>query len=410
MYVSCQHYVLFQVKDVSGGSSVIMRWSTLLLITLVHTRIMSCATLLPQSPLSRSVARRQMAESKLGSQFNTLFRSAIAGSELTDKYLIYKCDEECLTDYKYFHGVTSGFLLAMMMKRRFKLADSGPVSVFDVYDTNVYDWKVTNASAVAGKVVRPFIKTGKPMYRNTEAFVLARELMTMDFDTQYPDQFVYLTNDNDWIRDLRRNPIVSEKFTWICSTPKNDVVRLIYTGLFKISKERKNLLSAVLSKQLNNKKLFCYYGNENGSVANTASVMSLFDSYRAGYRMFVHAQKIERDLFYRNVNDGIITIDDVTAKSKVRGGGKDALNFIMSLEIGTLCDVLVTSNTVQGVVAAILRPTAKDLYCLSHTAHVLSCTREGITRSFRDDISFSPDKWYLRKIYRETQLSWLQDL
>lgn len=389
---------------------MIMRWSTLLLITLVHTRIMSCAKLLPQSPLSRSVARRQMAESKLGSQFNTLFRSAIEGSKLTDKYLIYKCDEECLTDYKYFYGVTSGFLLAMMMKRQFKLADSGSVSVFDLYDTSVYDWKVANASAVAGKVVRPFIKPTKPMYRNTEAFVLARELMTMDFDTQYPDQFVYLTNDNDWIRDLRRNTIVSENFTWICSTPKNDVIRLIYTGLFKISKEKKNLLSAVLSKELNNKKLFCYYGNANGSVANTASVMSLFDSYRGGHRMFVHAQKIERDLFYRNVGDGIITIDDVTAKSKVRGGGKDALNFIMSLEIGALCDVLVTSNTVQGVLSAILRPTAKDLYCLSHTAHVLSCTREGITGSFRDDISFSPDKWYLRKIYRETQLQWLQDL
>lgn len=356
-----------------------------------------------KTPFSRSVARQEMAERKLCSQFKTVFNASMTESKKSERYLIYKCDDLCISEHRYFHGITSGFLLASMMKRRFKMADTGGASVFDSLETGVYDWKTMNLSNFVGKVVRPVIAEVSPEYRETEVFSLARDMMIMDFDLEFPEQLLYLTGNYDFIRDLRRNPIVTEQFSWLGSIINNDFIRLVHTGLVKIPNEMKQCLRQTLSEQLGNNKLFCYYGNDQFSIGIAASVLKLVEKYGKEYKVFIHATDTEKFLLQNDLSERVISLDNL--KSRDSNVGNASFDFIISLEIGTLCDIMVTTNNPSGVLAAILRPTTKDLYCVGHQEILYSCTREGITGAFRDGISFIPSQNYLRKKYRHKRTS-----
>lgn len=355
-------------------------------------------TIAPKSstPFSWSIARQRLAEQKLQTQFQTLFKKGLEPSENSGKYLIYRCDEACLTDYKYVHGVTAGFIWAMITERKFKMAVQGlgSRSVFNLYEPNEYSWMFQNVSDIVAKKSKPIIKEVHSSYHDSEIFVFLREILESNLD--YPEPLLYLSENHDWILYLRRNPLVTEKLPWICSTPDTDIIRLIHYGLFTLSKDLKSKIHKALSKQMGNKKLFCYYGNDLLSLANTASVLELTDKFGEDYNVFIHANKSEKLVLSNNLEERIVTLDNLKASES-----RDPFGFVTALEVGSLCDVLVTTDNALGVLAAILRPTTNNLFCINHESHVYSCTREGITGAFRNNLPFKPNLRYI-KLYRPT--------
>ena len=397
----------FQERHAKRKTSTMTKYRTKLLIiaSLLYVLTSPIHTLPAKTvtPFSKSVRRLELVTKKILSQFISVFNESSEAAGSTDDYLVYRCDDLCVNDRHYFHGVSSGFLLASMMKRQFKIVTSRPSvdSIFEFYETNGFNWKSNDVLKFTGMKTKPIIAEVIPNDRPTEVFSLARDMLTMNFKSEYPDELVYSTGNDDFLRDLRRHTIVTEQFPWMGTATNNDVVRLIHTGLFRIPHEWQVDLYKTVSDQMGNNTLLCYYGNEDGhTIENAASVLKLIESYGNNVKLYMQATETERLLLLNELDDKIISLDNLESRRNVKNSGLSSFEFMISIELGKLCDVLMTTHNQEGVLAAILRSTSKHLYCIGHNGDLYSCTREGITGAFRDDISFTPNKAYLRTKYK----------
>ena len=125
------------------------------------------------TPFSKSVRRLELVTKKILSQFISVFNESSVAAGSTDDYLVYRCDDLCVNDRHYFHGVSSGFLLASMMKRQFKIVTSRPSvdSIFEFYETNGFNWKSNDVLKFTGMKTKPIIAEVIPNDRHL-AFVL----------------------------------------------------------------------------------------------------------------------------------------------------------------------------------------------------------------------------------------------
>ena len=123
-------------------------------------------------------------------------------SSSSGKFLIYKCSRSnslCGGWADRQKGMVSAFLLALVTNRRFGITMTTPCDVRKFYLPNEYNWIIRDED-IEGKTRRTIRSID-----SSNSF--RRDLFTMDFNAEYPEDVVFLTTNNEHSKAILANPL-----------------------------------------------------------------------------------------------------------------------------------------------------------------------------------------------------------
>lgn len=342
-------------------------------------------------------------ERQLKETFETLFQAYIAEYESNTNSFMYVCDTSCTGRDEY--GLTSAFLLAVLSERKFTIYPNKNTLFYKFYDHAVYNWKI-DATDNTNITKASFLTTS--LNRQTflaELHVIEKNLGTMDFEEHFEDDVIFLSEDYNWIQDLRRHSNSRKKMPWLHKTCGCDVIRLVYNGLFQLPETIHDTIASVLIKEVDANKLICFHGNVKGTVEMEGLLVYINRKYKTGYRLYIGGnttQKLLAVTLQANSTDLgtlLIQVDIGHMYSKVQkliDNDSKQLENVLHIHILKLCDILIVSESPTGILAAHLRRSGDDIFCYRNGV-IFPCTRELIAGSFRDKshVPESVDMFYL---------------
>ncbi|WAR05546.1 ACBD5-like protein, partial [Mya arenaria] len=134
----------------------------------------------PPDHMAAVVKRLKKHTSVLRAQFETILEEVILASENSDRNVVYNCNDAC-HDGKYYFGVVSGFLMAMISERHFYVGTSNRCPLTDVYDAGSYGWE-PNYQIPEGVKIHKYIQpTRNEKAHSAELFTVERHIAEDDF-------------------------------------------------------------------------------------------------------------------------------------------------------------------------------------------------------------------------------------
>ncbi|KAH3692722.1 hypothetical protein DPMN_193876 [Dreissena polymorpha] len=265
----------------------------------------------------------------------------------------------------------------------------------DVLNFNAYYWQAPEDFHSSGKIsTRSIIENTESLkIHDTQIFGLAQKISDGDLAKSYPYENLLLSETINFIGDLRRNAVAQAKTPWLLSMPENDIVRLLYTGLFKLPPLMYSKLMTSLKTQVRDRQLVCYFGDANTPHGQLLAFLRKMN-ITGDYMIYSNNEDLSKSLLPLEKMKvlSINITSDVPSVQRCAHANKK----VIDIEISTMCDVLITSNNPTGILGATLRTTSTNLFCVNHEGTIYQCVRSELDSSFRDHFHKPLDIMYLK--------------
>lgn len=341
-----------------------------------------------------TIKQYEKMEKHLQNSFDKLFHNFTTSSIKYKQKIVYTCNNACLENNDYEFGLTSAFLISVMAEKRFTVLSTTSYSMFHFYGERGYNWKLNKAD-INGKTGQLFFKQfPDQILQQTEKHLTEKDLIKMDFSLQPNKDFIMISGENNWILDLRRNPLSTHKLPWLYNAHACDVNRLVHAGLLQTPQNFHKNLTTLLENKVGRNNLICIHTNEKEIVKKSTVVDFLKRIMDGNSRHKIFLSNIDSKEFFdekvpadKYFEDHVIHVDVDTLYEAMKYSDNAHHNFarfrnFVNTHILKLCDVLVTSESAIGIFAAHLRINSDMLFCYSDGL-IHRCTRELIAGSFR---------------------------
>lgn len=333
-------------------------------------------------------------ETVLAQSFDKLFGNFTKATEVYTKRIIYICDRKCSAENAHEYGLTSAFLLSVLSERKFVVKTALDYSLYDFYKERNYTWKlnVSDATNIPGQMILSQSANQKTYL--TDLHLLEGKLHKMDFEAKFKRESVTLSSNHNWIPDLRRHSRTMDKMPWLFKTHACDVNRLVHFGLFRVPNYvRDNINSQILDK-IGDNKLICFHGNAKEQIKTYEILNFLVAKYHSSvFKIYVSNVNSKayfdiKDNIENKLNKRVVQFNTDKIYQRVKQEKHSREDFkkfqnILDVYILVMCDVLITMESPNGILAAHLRRNSEGLFCY-RKGMIFPCTRELIAGSFRD--------------------------
>lgn len=310
-----------------------------------------------------------------------------------ERYIVYLCRSNfmCAGWGDRQHGIFAVYLLSLLTNRTFKVDMQSPCPLNKLYHPRSLNWKV-NLSDLEGLSSTHIYAMNDVDFRNS--------MKEIDFNVEYPQDVVYLTNNYDYFYALKSNPYYKKIFHQkVRKRPRPIFFADIWQGLFIMNKHVVRRFSPTLTQARPSKrhKLVCAhirFGRNptmpsDGNVRNTLSTIKPFWGFVEKYsnpdlyRLFVASdwQEFRSNVSKRfkdvtvDVEGDVIHIDKVQQSEKYKNKSDHLLpshddicsgfeKVIADQYILSQCDILLLTYSVFGKAAAYLRRSNDNLYLM----------------------------------------------
>ncbi|XP_045166251.2 uncharacterized protein LOC123529788 [Mercenaria mercenaria] len=307
------------------------------------------------------------------------------------KYLIYFCEGKCGGLADRLKGIAMVYMMSILAERRFAISMETPCQIENFLQPNILDWRFPANKEMTGK---------------TLDYMEHYHEYTIDFQKLDPDPISLLKDDvvlmkanQDWTRIFRKMSVSPKRFPQLYQYHSSELLRTIYTGLFKPSNELKHLIDEFFEKNVNGKKIACLHARMGEEAYKRYTYqeimipllfMKRFDNMD-DYKIMVatdtdKVKKIARHLF-KNVIDTsgpILHIDHMgngTMPQDLKCAG--FMRTMVDHMVLQRCDKLVITGSGFGVTAASIRHTSSGLHVYVRGNSVMPTRRELVRETFQ---------------------------
>ncbi|XP_045166882.2 uncharacterized protein LOC123530199 [Mercenaria mercenaria] len=296
------------------------------------------------------------------------------------KFLVYKCDysRRCGGWGDRQRGIVSSFLLAMITGRAFVINIEKPCSLENILIPHLYDWSVckTFVNSIHNNNTNEFDFVGGSTF--------FKAIPNFDFKSKWKWQVIFLKNNQNLIRFLRRRKEASQQLRWLFKLTEPNIYNVLLQILFQPTRNVLNYLEEFKLK-VKGKSLVCSHirKGQNPSIPeddlfkkkpDEISIFNFLKNFKTSSKYVLYlatdSQSV-RETFSRTFNNSInlnVTIVHV-----------DRLNFGMYPEtacegfrfaiieqyILSLSDILILTNSGFGRMAGYMRGKSDHLYLWS---------------------------------------------
>lgn len=285
------------------------------------------------------------------------------------KYLIYRCMggigvSFCSGLGNREIGIVASYLLANATNRTFGVIMKHPCDMNKFLVPNTYNWTITPEQIQN-------LTTSSLSVRNNRKFT--NSLTNIDFNRIYPQDVVYILNNQEYHLQLFQNKLYRKNLEWARKLPKNLIYRTILNKLFKLhpNLEKKKNVFLKMARPSPQSKLICaqvrmgknpsipWDNRQMNSMAGVENLWNFFDEKDNVSNIFITAdssaviQSAKKRFNKRFVTtDGpIIHIDKAYRGSPCSGMEKLILDQMILKD----CDTLVVSSSSFGRIPAYWR-------------------------------------------------------
>lgn len=285
------------------------------------------------------------------------------------KYLIYRCMggigvSFCSGLGNREIGIVASYLLASATNRTFGVIMKHPCDMNRFLVPNTYNWTITL------KQIQNLTSSSLSV-RNNRKFT--NSLTKIDFNRIYPQDVVYILNNQEYHLQLFQNKLYRKNLEWARRLPKNLIYRTILNKLFKLhpNVEKKKVAFLKMARPSLQSKLMCaqvrmgknpsipWDNRPMNTMKNVENLWNFFDEKDNASKIFIttDSSAVIRSAKKRFNNrfvttDGpIIHIDKAYRGSPCSGMEKLILDQMILKD----CDTLVVSSSSFGRIPAYWR-------------------------------------------------------
>ncbi|KAK7480096.1 hypothetical protein BaRGS_00028656 [Batillaria attramentaria] len=292
------------------------------------------------------------------------------------KYLIYLCDgsRSCGGWGDRQRGLVSAFLLANVTRRRFGINMTVPCDVTNYYVPNKVNWRISE-SELRGRSNR--------VIHSVDDDTFHYSLLKTDFENAYKEDVIFLRTNIEHFWTIRSNPYFTKVLPRWAKFGRPLFFREAWNILMKPSSYLQNHLEPILtdSRFYNRTSPFvCAHvrigrsrnnptdTESRNDVSQLGSLWRFLESYaKNGSHIYLatdntEVREISRQKFGFAHHDSGGVIAHIDKRREEKDGCKGFEYALLDQLVLTHCDVLVTSHSMFGSRAALIRGTNSGLY------------------------------------------------
>ncbi|CAH1782519.1 unnamed protein product, partial [Owenia fusiformis] len=315
----------------------------------------------------------------------------------SEKYIVYRCRGTCGGLGDRLQGIHSTFLLAIALRRKFRIDFQFPCDLYSVLGENYEPWHEPDTPTGDTRILSAIdyyencgdIIFAEPTREYSDDYTMISEQKSaeMSFNEKYPEQVVIISTNQMWTQTFYKDPRYHKALTDLGFNMNyftdGTIFRETYNHLFKLQPNMQRALATFMARARPNKdiQLVCAQirMGHNPSVPQDETkrnkkewlpllwdFLSLYNISRK-YKLFVttdsqevreQSQRLFPDVLHDT--EGRIThIDRYDNQSEAcKGMEKTILDFT----ILSKCDILVVSRSNFGTYSAKLRSPLAKLY------------------------------------------------
>ncbi|XP_021368489.1 uncharacterized protein LOC110460096 [Mizuhopecten yessoensis] len=302
------------------------------------------------------------------------------------KYIVYDCSKAnsgvCGGWSKRMSGILSTLVISLLTKRRFLINHDKPCALENYLVPVNFDWRYNKSIQI----------NTASSYQDLTAHnsKTLRKYLTGDLDinTYFHQDVSFLRMDWDFTEDFRKRPNINSEIAWIQNLSYADMYKQLYYLLFKPSPLLENALKDQ-NMHRSRPKLACAHvrvgdnpnmpGDDRRTRPRKDIIWHHFDKLNKDeYDIFIatdsnSVKKRAKIRYPANIIDtpGRIThIEQQYKFDPCEGFLKQLLDFYLLIS----CDTLILTRSGFGMLAAYLRGTDSELYCLQE-GDLMPCSR-----------------------------------
>ncbi|XP_046573303.1 uncharacterized protein LOC124281321 [Haliotis rubra] len=301
------------------------------------------------------------------------------------QYIVYKCDGSfaCGGWADRQKGIVAAYIISVMTQRKFKVILTIPCDVRTYLLPVKEDWRV-HGNELQGKPSTDVIKL------DSEGINFCNRLGKERLEDIFKSNVTYININIECVKFLLRNPLYSHQLDWAKGKSVGEIYRLVWNSLFKLNQKTGNHLRTFRSQISRSKTLVCSQIRVGYSptipedrvintLENVEAVWNFLKKYNDSdrYHIFLTTDSEQvRDigrLKFPDVNlelkGHIVHVDRTRGDHVCDGLEKTLLDQIVL----STCDVLIISESGFGRIAAFMRQSQDNLYCIN-VANITKCT------------------------------------
>ncbi|XP_046360507.2 uncharacterized protein LOC124138041 [Haliotis rufescens] len=303
------------------------------------------------------------------------------------QYIVYRCDgtSACGGWADRQKGIVAAYLISVMTERKFKVILTVPCDIRTYLLPVKEDWRV-HGNELQG------IPSTNVVKMDSVAASFCDRLGKEKLEDIFKSNVTYFNVNMECVQFLLRNPLYPRQLGWAKGMSVGEVYQVVWNSLFKLNQKTGNHLRTFRSQMSRSKTLVCSQIRVGKSptipqdrVINTLehveAVWSFLKKYNDSnrYHIFLTTDSEQiRDIGRSKFPDvnldlkgHIVHVDRTTGNHVCDGLEKTLLDQI----ILSTCDVLIISESGFGRIAAFMRRTQDNLYCLN-VANITRCTEK----------------------------------
>lgn len=310
------------------------------------------------------------------------------------KYLIYYCADKCGGLGDRLKGISAVYMMSILTERRFAISMTTPCEIDNFLQPNLLDWKYPPIQDIIGKTIQTI-----DCDERHDAYEIDFQIYDPDPKMMMKADVVQMKATQDWTRIYRKMSVTPKRFPQMYQYHSSELLRTIFTGLFKLSPELKDLVDEFLSEHVNGKKLACLHARMGEEIYQRYTFREIliplqflkkFDSLE-NYKIMVATDnekvKVIANHMFKNFVDtsGPILHIDYMANGSLTKDQKCAgfMRCMVDHAILQRCDQLILTRSGFGVTAASIRHTSRGLFVYMRGEAVMPTKRELIRETFQ---------------------------